>query len=78
MSYLEDLIENGTGFKVQRSPGTVSLTPVSRSDADLVSFQSVVRNLQRHEGEGYTIFKDHKTSDRGEDLFDLIILAKSG
>lgn len=74
MSYIDDLIEHGTNFKVRRGEGTVSFTPVSGRDEDIDAFQGVVRDLRRHEGDGYSIHIDHQMSDRGGRLVDLVMV----
>ncbi len=74
MSYLDDLIENGTGFQVRRSSGGASFRPTGGSDGEMEAFQAVARNLLRNEGDGYRIPNTHKTSDREHDLFDTIIV----
>ncbi|WP_225008027.1 hypothetical protein [Novosphingobium percolationis] len=74
MSYLDDLIENGTGFQVRRTSGGASFRPTGGSDAEMEAFQAVARNLLRNEGDGYQVANTHKTSDRKQDLFDTVIV----
>lgn len=74
MSYIDQLIENGTNFKVERKDGSASFRPVSGSDADVEAFQSVVRDLRAHQGDGYDIHLDHKLSDRPGNLVDLVLV----
>ena len=74
MSYLDDLIENGTGFQVRRSKGGASFRPTGGSDAEMEAFQTVARNLIRNEGDGYLVANTHKTSDREQDFFDTVIV----
>ncbi|PZU06449.1 MAG: hypothetical protein DI606_18030 [Sphingobium sp.] len=74
MSYLDDLIENGTGFQVRRSAAGASFRPTGGSDAEMDAFQAVARNLLRNEGDGYRVANTHKTSDRAQDLFDTVIV----
>lgn len=50
MSYIDQLIEDGTHFRVQRSLGGASFSPAGNSDADLEAFQRVVADLRRNEG----------------------------
>lgn len=74
MSYVEDLIEHGTNFRVRRGEGTVSFTPVSGRDEDIEAFQGVVRDLRHHEGDGYVIHIDHVLSDRAGSFIDLVMV----
>ncbi|CCW18788.1 hypothetical protein EBBID32_31430 [Sphingobium indicum BiD32] len=74
MSFLNDLLENGGNFIAERKEGSAILRPVSNRDADLESFQTVVRRVRENEGDGYAIFKDHVSSERGGNLVDLLIL----
>lgn len=74
MSYIEELIEHGTNFKVQRGQGSASFTPVSDSDEDVEAFQGVVEDLRRNEGDGYTIHMEHPMSDRGGSYIDLMLV----
>ena len=74
MSYIDDLIENGTGFQVRRNMGGASFRPTGGSDAEMEAFQTVARNLMLNEGDGYRVANTHKTSDRAQDLFDTVIV----
>lgn len=74
MSYIDELIDHGTNFQVRRGEGSASFTPVSGRDEDIDAFQGVVRELRRHEGDGYAIHLDHKLSDRGGNLVDLVVV----
>jgi len=73
VSYIDDLIEHGTNFKVRRGEGTVSFTPVSGRDEDIDAFQGVVRELRRNEGDGYSM-REHEMTDRGISLVDLMLV----
>lgn len=74
MSYIDDLIEDGTNFRVDRRDDSASFRPVSDSDPDIDRFQSVVRSLRANQGDGYVIEIEHKMSDRGENLIDLVLV----
>ncbi|KQT33678.1 hypothetical protein ASG29_06610 [Sphingomonas sp. Leaf412] len=74
MSYIDDLIENGTNFQVRRGEGTASFTPVSGRDEDIEAFQGVVRDLRCHEGDGYSIHIDHLMSDRAGSFVDVVMI----
>ncbi|ATY34328.1 hypothetical protein [Sphingomonas psychrotolerans] len=74
MSYIDDLIEHGTNFQVRRGDGSASFSPASGRDEDIEAFQGVVRELRRNEGDGYAIHIDHKLSDRGGNLVDLVVV----
>ncbi|TYC83803.1 hypothetical protein [Novosphingobium sp. BW1] len=74
MSYLDDLIENGTGFQVRRSPSGASFKPTGGSDAEMEAFQAVARTLIRNDGDGYRITNTHRTSDQARDLIDIVIV----
>ncbi len=74
MAFIEELLENGGNYIVQRSKGGASFSPVSGKDADIQSFQSLVRRLRERDGDGFEIFKEHPMSDRGGDLVDLVMV----
>lgn len=74
MSYIDELLESGGNFIVQRAEGSASFRPASEKDSDLESFQALVRKLRQRDGEGFRIFREHVTSDRAEDLVDLVVV----
>lgn len=74
MSYIDNLIADGTNFRVERKDGSASFRPAGNSDADLDAFQSVVRDLRANEGDGYTIHIAHPVSDHGRGLIDLVLV----
>ena len=78
MTYLDRLIENGTNFRVERKDGSASFRPAGNDDADLDAFQSVVRDLRDHAGDGYDVHLEHPVSDRGRDLVDLVLVTLHG
>lgn len=78
MTFVDDLLENGGNFILERSEGTASLRPASESDADLESFQVLVREVRAHDGEGFSIVKEHVSSDHPGDLVDLLLLSIDG
>ncbi|MDB5583650.1 MAG: hypothetical protein JWR80_8826 [Bradyrhizobium sp.] len=78
MAFIDDLLESGGNYIVQRASGGASFSPVSDKDADLKSFQSLVRRLREHDGDGFQIFKEHPTADRSEDLVDLVMVTIDG
>ncbi|MFZ2996986.1 hypothetical protein [Sphingobium sp.] len=75
MSYLDDLIENGTGFQVRRSAGHASFRPTGGSDAEMDAFQTVARKLIRNDGDEYRVANTRRTSDRAQDMFDTVIVS---
>ncbi len=78
MSFLEELLEGGAGYTVQMRGGGVSFRPAGDSNADLEAFQEVVSRIEDHEGEGYDIHIKHVTSERGNGLVDLVLIALAG
>lgn len=78
MSYIDELLESGGNFIVQRSEGSASFSPASERDGDLQSFQTLVRNLRERDGDGFRIFREHRMSDRAEDWVDLVIVTVEG
>jgi hypothetical protein len=74
MSYIDDLIDDGTNFRVDRRHESASFRPLSDSAPDIDCFQSVVRSLRANQGDGYTVKIEHKMSDRGENLIDLVVV----
>lgn len=74
LSYIDSVIENGTNFRVDRKDEGTSFRPVSDSEADLQTFQPVVRDLRAHQGDGYDIHIEHTLSDHGDGLVDLVLV----
>ena len=74
MTYIDNLIANGTNFRVERKTGTASFRPAGNCDADLYAFQSVVHGLRTNEGNGYSIHTAHPVSDQGSGLVDLVLV----
>ncbi|WP_066663336.1 MULTISPECIES: hypothetical protein [unclassified Sphingomonas] len=74
MAFIDELVEGGGNFIFTRSEGGGSLKPASGSDADLASFQNLVRRVQANEGDGYSIHLEHPCSDRPGNLIDLLVL----
>lgn len=75
MSFVTGLLEDGGRYLAERDASVATLRPASGSAADVQAFQSLVRRVRDHEGDGYTILKDHVSSDHGVGLVDLLILA---
>lgn len=74
MSYIDRLIEDGTNFRVERRDGSASFRPAGASDDELERFQSVVRDLREHRGDGYDIHIEHEMNDRPGKLIDLVLV----
>ena len=74
MSFVTELLENGGRYFAERDTDTATLRPASDSSADLEAFQSLVRSVRDHEGEGYSIQMDHVSSEQGVGLVDLLVL----
>lgn len=74
MSYIHSLIENGTNFRVDRRDEHASFRPASDSEADILAFQPIVRDLRAHQGDGYDIHIEHTLSDHGDGLVDLVLV----
>ena len=74
MSYIDRLIEGGTNFRVECRDGSASFRPAGASDDELSRFQSVVRDLREHRGDGYDIHIEHEVNDRPGKLVDLVLV----
>jgi hypothetical protein len=74
VAFIDDLLESGGNFIIERSEGVASLRPAGDADADLESFQSVVRRVHANDGDGFSVMKDHVSSDRPGNMVDLLIL----
>ncbi len=78
MSFLAELLEGGQGYSVKMTGGGASFSPAGDTMADLDAFQEVVALLEDHEGEGYDIHIKHVSSDHGNGLVDLVLIALAG
>ena len=74
MSYIANYIESGAGFRVERTGDGATFKPLSGSASDLRAFQSTVRALRDHEGDGYVIAAEHVDSDGPERLADMVVV----
>jgi hypothetical protein len=74
MSYIDELLESGGNFIVQRTEGGASFSPASEKESDLESFQSVVRRLRERDGDGFSVVREHVTSDYARDFVDLVLV----
>jgi hypothetical protein len=75
LAFIDELLEGGGNFVFKRTDNGASLTPASERDADLASFQNLVRRVRANEGDGYAIHLEHRCSDRPGDMVDLMILS---
>lgn len=74
MAFIDELVEGGGNFIFKRTEGGASLSPASDRDADLASFQNLVRRVRANEGDGYAIHLEHVCADRPGHLVDLVVL----
>jgi len=74
VAFIDELVEGGGNYIFKRTEGGASLSPASDRDADLASFQNLVRRVRANEGDGYSIHLEHVCSDRPGNLVDLIVL----
>lgn len=74
MRYIDGLMAGSGGAAVRQSADGASIGPAGGTDGALDDFQSVVRDLRHHDGDGYAIVMEHESSDRGSGLVDLVIV----
>ena len=74
MTFIDQLLEGGPNYIMERKTGSASFRPKTDAVADVENFQSVVRRIYENAGDGYSVFKEHASSDRPGNLVDLIIL----
>ena len=74
MTYIARLIEDDTNFRGKRRDGNASFRPAGAFDDELERFQSVVRDLREHRGDGFDIHTKHEMSDRPRKLIDLVLV----
>ncbi|AOH85608.1 hypothetical protein AWL63_18370 [Sphingomonas panacis] len=75
MSFVDEMVENGGHFFAECRGKSATFRPVSDRIEDIESFQTVVRRLREHEGDGYTIFQDHILADHGRGRVDLMVVS---
>jgi hypothetical protein len=78
VSFIDELLESGGHFIIERIEGGATLKPASPSDTDLRSFQAVVARVREHAGHGYRIFREHASSEHAEEYVDLVIVQMDG
>lgn len=74
LAFIDELVEAGGNFIFTRTEDGASLSPASTRDADLSSFQNLVRRVRANEGDGYAIHVEHVRDERSGNLVDLIVL----
>ncbi|WP_066798593.1 hypothetical protein [Sphingomonas soli] len=74
MAFIDELVEGGGNFIFKQTDGGASLSPASDRDADLASFQNLVRRVRANAGDGYAIHLEHVCADRPGQLVDLMVL----
>jgi len=74
MSFLEELLEGGSTYRVKGTEGGAIFQPIGDSDDDLDAFQDIVGQIEDNEGDGYDVFLTHPVSTRGRNLIDRIVI----
>jgi hypothetical protein len=74
MTFIDQLLKGGRHYIAERKTGSASFRPKGSAAADLERFQPVVKQIYESAGDGYSVFKDHASSDRPGNPVDLIIL----
>jgi hypothetical protein len=75
LAFLDTLLSGGSGYVVTLTEGGASFQPVSNSEEHLEAFQQIVTLIRMNEGDGYSIYKEHATSDRGVLLIDRVVIS---
>lgn len=73
--FLEELARGGPAHKASMTADALTVTPVGNDEADLQAFQSVVARIRKEEGDGFSIFLEHPTSDTATTYIDVMTLA---
>lgn len=74
MSFIEDLLESGPNHKASLTSDGAAFKPVDASEKALVRFQSVASEIIENDGDGYEVFKTHKSNDRPGNLIDRVLV----
>ncbi len=72
--FLDDLLAGGPHHKADKIDGGASVRPVSRSESDLIAFQPIAERIIRNAGDGYSIYKELRSSDHAVDYYLIILL----
>lgn len=74
MTFIDELFESGGHYIIERTEVGASLTPAGTKDADLESFQHLVRRVRANAGNGYAIQLEQMALDRPGSPIDLMLL----
>ncbi|WP_010188847.1 hypothetical protein [Sphingomonas sp. PAMC 26605] len=74
MSFLDELLEGGSTYRVKATEGGAVFQPISDRDDDLDAFQDIVGQIEDNEGDGYEVFLTHPLSTHGRNLIDRIVI----
>lgn len=73
--FLEELARGGPAHEASMNADALTVRPIGDQQAHLQAFQSVVARIRREEGDGFSIFLEHPTSDTATTYIDLVMLA---
>ncbi|WP_373491974.1 hypothetical protein [Parasphingorhabdus sp.] len=71
---LDELLKGGPHHKADKIDGGASVRPVSGSESDLIAFQPIAERIIRNAGDGFSIYKELRSSDHAVDYYLVILL----
>jgi len=75
LTFIDELLESGGHFIIERTDEGASIGPAGTRDADLESFQQLVRRVRANAGNGYGIQVERLASDRPGCPVDLLVVS---
>lgn len=73
MTFIDELFECGGHYIIERTEEGASLTPAGTKDADMESFQHLVRRVRANAGKDFDIKAEHRSDGPGSPV-DLMLL----
>ena len=72
--FLDVLLTGGPHHKADKIDGGASVRPVSLNKSDLIAFQPIAESIISNSGDGYSIYKELRSSDYAVDYYLVILL----
>ena len=74
MGFLDDLLDGGPDYRVSLDLGGAIFGPAGDSQAERAAFHAVAQRIIANDGLGYQVKRKHRSSDRADGYYDLIVI----
>lgn len=73
--FLDDLLQGGDAYNVEKSDRRASIRPSLNNETGLKDFQLIVEHIFRNAGDGFEVYRYHRSSDHAGNLYDLVVIS---